>query len=373
MIRNDIESLRIKGFRSIENIEMDGLPRVAVLIGANGSGKSNVLRFVEMLGWMTRRSGGRLAEFAERHGGGSGQLFRGAAFTERIEGEIGLRRGGVRHGYRFELACAADERLFFSREEMLAGAGPAQPGEWLTVGNGHSESAMPGEAVRGKDPTGAQIICETFAGCSVYHFRDTSASTGIRRNCDPEDYARLRPDGSNLAAVLHWLERTNPGRLDWICRQIGRILPAFDRFGIERTYGRVRLRWKERGSDRTFGAHLTSDGSLRFFALATLLYLPAEALPDVILLDEPELGLHPAAVSLLGGMIRSLSAERQIVVATQSPQLVDALGADSVFVADLADGRTEVGRLDRERFSQWLEDGYGVGELWQRNLIGGYP
>ena len=210
MIRNDIESLRIKGFRSIENIEMDGLPRVAVLIGANGSGKSNVLRFVEMLGWMTRRSGGRLAEFAERHGGGSGQLFRGAAFTERIEGEIGLRRGGVRHGYRFELACAADERLFFSREEMLAGAGPAQPGEWLTVGNGHSESAMPGEAVRGKDPTGAQIICETFAGCSVYHFRDTSASTGIRRNCDPEDYARLRPDGSNLAAVLHCVNSLPP-------------------------------------------------------------------------------------------------------------------------------------------------------------------
>ena len=369
MIRNDIESLRIKGFRSIEDIEMDGLPQVAVLIGANGSGKSNILRFVEMLGWMTRRPAGRLAEFVERHGGASDQLFRGAAFTESIAGEVGLDLGGYRHGYRFELALADDERLFFSREEMLT-----RSGEWLTVGSGHRESAVPEAAVRGKDPTTttAQIICKTL-DCSVYHFRDTSASAGIRRNCDPEDYARLRTDGSNLAAVLHWLERTNPHRLDLICRQIGRILPAFDRFDIERTYARVRLRWKERDSDRTFGAHLTSDGSLRFFALAALLHLPAEALPDVILLDEPELGLHPAAVSLLGGMIRSLSAERQIVVATQSPHLVDALGADSVFVAELRDGRTEVGKLDRELFSQWLEDGYGAGELWQRNLIGGYP
>ena len=373
MIRNDIESLRIEGFRSIEDILMDGLPPVAVLIGANGSGKSNILRFVEMLGWMTRPSGGRLAKFVERHGGAGDQLFRGAAFTERIAGEIGLRRGGVRHGYRFGLACAADDRLFFSSEEMLAGSGPERPGEWLTLGSGHGESAVPDAAVRGKDPTAAQIICETLAGCSVHHFRDASAGAGIRGSCDPEDYARLRPDGSNLAAVLYWLERTNPLRLDLICGQIGRILPPFDRFDIERTRGRVRLRWRERGSDRTFGAHLTSDSSLRFFALTTLLYLPAEALPDVILLDEPELGLHPAAVSLLGGMIRSLSAERQIVVATQSPQLVDALGADSVFVVELTDGRSEVGRLDRERFGQWLEDGHGAGELWRRNLTGGYP
>ena len=119
MIRNDIESLRIEGFRSIEDILMDGLPPVAVLISANGSGKSNILRFVEMLGWMTRPSGGRLAEFAERHGGAGDQLFRGAAVTERIAGEIGLRRGGVRHGYRFGLAYAADERLFFSSEDVL--------------------------------------------------------------------------------------------------------------------------------------------------------------------------------------------------------------------------------------------------------------
>ncbi len=125
--------------------------------------------------------------------------------------------------------------------------------------------------------------------------------------------------------------------------------------------------------DRSLGAHLTSDGSLRFFALVTLLNLPDEMLPDVLLLDEPELGLHPAAVTLVADMIKSLATERQVIVATQSPLLVDAFDLDEIIVAELRNERTEFHRLDPNDYKQWLAEAFTTGELWQKNLIGGRP
>jgi len=181
------------------------------------------------------------------------------------------------------------------------------------------------------------------------------------------------PHGGNLAAVLYRLEWEDDRRYEYICRQIGRILPGFDRFAIEESAGKVALRWQSKWADKTFGAHLTSDGSLRLFALVTLLNLPAEMLPDIVLLDEPELGLHPAAISIIGGMISSLSVERQVIVATQSPLLVDAFNLEQIFVLDMVEGQTHCRRLDSDSYQVWLEDGYSPGELWQKNLFGGRP
>ncbi|MCY4372645.1 MAG: AAA family ATPase, partial [Spirochaetaceae bacterium] len=158
-----------------------------------------------------------------------------------------------------------------------------------------------------------------------------------------------------------------------ISGHIQRVLPTFDRFQIAERYGKVMLRWKAVGSDKSFGPHLTSDGSLRFFALVTLLNLPGEMLPAVLLLDEPELGLHPAAVALIGGMIKSLAVERQIIVATQSPLLVDAFDLEEILVLDLEDGQTTFSRPDATGYGRWLEEGFMPGEMWQKNLIGGRP
>ena len=132
------------------------------------------------------------------------------------------------------------------------------------------------------------------------------------------------------------------------------------------------MRWKAKGTDKTFGAHLTSDGSLRFFALTTLLNLPPEMLTDVILLDEPELGLHPAAMTLVGGMIQALGRDRQVIVATQSPLLVDTFSLNEIIVLELQDGETKIRRLDPNEYQNWLKE-YTTGELWQKNLLGGRP
>lgn len=205
-----------------------------------------------------------------------------------------------------------------------------------------------------------------------YQFHDTSDDSRLKKNWDVEDSTYLRSDGGNLAAILLRLRDEEIQRFESICAYIQRVLPIFDRFEIEERYGRVMLRWKAKGMSKSIGAHLTSDGSLRFFALVTLLNLPPEMLPDVLLLDEPELGLHPAAAALIGDMIKALAVERQIIAATQSPLLVDAFDIDEILVLEVEDGKTNARRCDEQQYREWLDD-YTTGEIWQKNLLGGRP
>ena len=154
---------------------------------------------------------------------------------------------------------------------------------------------------------------------------------------------------------------------------ISDVLPELRNFALEDEFGRVYLRWQHAHFDQEVGAHLTSDGSLRFFCLATLLNLPPRLLPDVILLDEPELGLHPVAIAKIGDMIRVLSKDKQVIVATQSPILVNSFEIDELFVLEMERGRTEAKKFHRKQFQAWLDDDYSPGELWRINLLGGRP
>lgn len=371
-----IESVRIRGFRSLANVEISGLPMATVLIGANGSGKSNFIRFFEMLSWMLRSRS--LGEFVERHGGADDQLFGGNVVTPRMEAEIGLRTDAGRNEYRFALSYAHPDRFFFSEESFrFIRDAEIREAEWQPFEGGHREAKIV-EAAQGREDLGvsartARVIVRLLRNCAVYQFHDTSDGSNFKKNWDVGDNNQLRSHGGNLAAVLYRLQQEDIRRYEFICRQIGRILPGFDRFDIEESYGKVALRWKAKWTDKTFGAHLTSDGSLRFFALVTLLNLPSEMLPDVILLDEPELGLHPAAVTLVGGMINSLATERQIILATQSPLLVDGFDLDGIIALDLREGRTEFRKLDKEDYRIWLEEGFSPGKLWRQNFLGGRP
>ena len=368
-----IESVRIQGFRSLADVEISAMPRAAVLIGANGSGKSNFVRFFEMLSWMLRSR--KLAEFVEMHGGADDQLFGGNSVTPRLTAKVGMRTNVGLNEYRFALSYAHPDRFVFTQEELRLNIYDLPTEPWRSLGSGHSE-AMIVEAVQfgsGIDSTIAAMTVNLLRTCSVYQFHDTSDSSNFKKRWDAEDNAQLRSHGGNLAAILYRLEHEDRRRYEAVCRQIARILPGFDHFDIRESYGKVALRWKAKGTDKTYGAHLTSDGSLRFFALVTLLNLPPEMLPDVILLDEPELGLHPAAVTLVGGMIESLSQERQVIVATQSPLLVDMFNLEQIIVLELQHGQTKLRMLKADDYRLWLEDCFTPGELWQKNLLGGRP
>lgn len=305
-------------------------------------------------------------------------MYRGNAITSRVAAALSVRTDRGRNEYRFTLSHAHPDRLVFSEEAVrVQGGDPFGDDGWYSLSDRHPEPtivylpdihAVP-PATRGA----AQTIVDLLQSCATYQFHDTSGNSHFKKRWDVEDNNCLLPHGGNLAAVLHRLERQDRPRFESISRHIRRVLPVFERFQIEESYGKVSLRWKAVGVDKTFGAHLTSDGSLRFFALVTLLNLPHEMLPAVLLLDEPELGLHPVAVSLLGGMIKALAADRQIVVATQSPLVVDAFDLDEVVVADLDDGKTRFRKLESKDYQRWLDDDFTPGELWQKNLFGGRP
>ena len=374
-----LESVRIQGFRSLADVELSGLGATSVLIGSNGSGKSNFIRFFEMLSWMLRSS--RLGEFVERHGGADDQLYGGNGTTPRMEAALALSTGMGRNEYRFSLAHVHPDRFMFADEafRFIPRNRPEQQTKptWTPLGSGHREAAIVKVAQSppstGANRVTARVIVRLLRNCAVHQFHDTSDTSNFKKRWDVEDNNRLRTHGGNLAAVLHRLEHEDNRRFESICRHIRRVLPVFDRFQIDESYGRVMLRWKARGTDKTFGAHLTSDGSLRFFALVTLLNLPREMLPDVLLLDEPELGLHPTAVALIGNMIKALVGDLQIIVATQSPLLVDVFDLDEIVVLDLHNGSTTFRRLDPDAYRDWLDDSFTPGELWQKNLLGGRP
>ena len=371
-----LESIRIRGFRSLADVTIELSPNVTVLIGPNGSGKSNLFRFFELCGWMLRER--RLGEFVARQGGADDQLFRGRAVTPQIEAELAVRTEAGRCGYRFTLAAAQPDRLMFADESIrCCEAEDGADAEWRQLGSGHSEALLVEAAqvggIDGVDTTAARAILQLLRDCVVYQFHDTSDNSKFKQLWDVSDCAQLRSHGGNLAPVLMRLEREKFRLYDLICRQIGRMVPGFERFDLVEQYGKVALRWKAKGSEQTYGAHLTSDGSLRLFALATLLYLPPEMLPGVVLLDEPELGLHSAAVELVGHMIKRAGHDRQVIAATQEPEVVDVFGLEQLAVLDLEDGRTTCRRFDPKEYWRWFEGGYTTGTLWYKGLFGGNP
>lgn len=369
-----IESIRIRGFRSLADVTVTDLPPVSVLIGANGSGKSNVMRFFEMLGWMLRSS--RLGDFVQMQGGADDQLFHGRRRTPQMEAELRLVTEPGHNDYRFVLAHAHPDRLIFLEEAYrFSKRSWGTLAEWQYLGSGHAEAGIVSAARASVSPPRktASVVVNLLRNCVTYQFHDTSDESRFKQSADVTDNGFLRSHGGNLAAVLHRLEAEESDRFRLICRHVGRILPGFDRFVLEERHGKVLLRWATTHSDKTFGAHLTSDGSLRFFALVTLLNLPPEMLPDVILLDEPELGLHPMAVDLVAEMVKAVGRSRQVIVATQSPLFVDAFGLDAVIVVDLDEGATVLRQLDPAQYAQWVEQDYSSGRLWTRNLLGGGP
>ena len=373
-----IERIRIRGFRSLADVDFRPRKGASVLIGANGSGKSNFVQFFNMLSWMLKSR--RLAEFVTRQGGADDQMHAGNETTPRLDAEIAIRTATGRNEYRFALAYAHPDQLMFT-EEAFRYSRDDQGGDtkWTHLDSGHREARIveAGQSdgvsqASGPHAKTARTVTCLLRNCAAYQFHNTGVTSSFMKTWDAGDNAYMRSDGGNLPAILHRLEQEDVRRYELICRQIRRVLPGFDRFQIEEQYGKVALRWRSGYWDKSFGAHLTSDGSLRFFALATLLNLPVEMLPSVVLLDEPELGLHPKAIALIGDMIRALAASRQVIVATQSPLLVDSFGLGEVFVLEMNGGCTEWHVPDAAQLQTWLEE-FSVGELWQKNLLGGRP
>jgi predicted ATPase len=371
---NILSKLTLEGFRSIKSASF-ALEPLTVLIGANGAGKSNLIDFLRMLNYALSR--GFQDPYLVERGPASAILHFGPKVTPLIRAELEFRTEVGLNTYRFSLADSVGDKLTFTREEVqFHKTGFARPTPPIPVIPRPSDESGLAEVWADNDPT-VRFVKSLLARCRVYQFHDTGLTSHLRDE-SPLDRSRyLYADGGNLAAFLLSLREESIDSYASIVRTLRLILPWFDEFILEpegpEKYPRVLLRWRMVGhSDYEFGPAQLSDGSLRLMALITLLLQPPDRLPALIVIDEPELGLHPAAEQVLAGLLKSASHHVQVLVATQSATFLDHFAPEHVVVVENENGASTFTRQNPEQLRSWLGR-YTLGEIWSKNLIGGRP
>ncbi|MBM4047037.1 MAG: chromosome segregation protein SMC [Planctomycetes bacterium] len=369
-MRQRLEKLTLKGFKTIrELLDFEPGP-LTVLIGPNGAGKSNFISFFRLLSW-TLASPGNLQAYVAELGGASTLLFDGPARTREIEAQLTLATETGESHYGFRLVHAAGDTLIYTDEVCrFSRTGIPEAAEWKSLEAGHRESRLIEKADRG-DRT-AKTILFLLRRIIVHQFHNTSATARMRAKWDVEDNRWLKEDAGNLAPFLRRLRESENTCYQRIVENIRLILPFFADFELEPEHGRLLLCWRERNSDRVFNASQAGDGMLRAMAMIALLLQPDSDLPNVLILDEPELGLHPYAINVVGGLIRGVSTKTQVLVATQSMSLVDCFAPEDIVVIERKGRESEFRRLDGKALEEWLAD-YSLSELWEKNIIGGRP
>ncbi len=364
---DSLTCLELSGFKSLHSTTLD-FTSLNVLIGPNGAGKSNLISFFKLLNWMTPAPG-NLQFFVGKVGGANALLHDGASTTPEINAALTFETSDGRNEYAMRLNYAAPDTLIFA-DERYRFTPPGKQHDWTLLGAGHREMRLIEQAEQGK--RSARYILNLLKRCVVYQFHNTSESARIRQRWDINDNRFLRDDGANLAPLLLRLRDVEPRAYARIVEVIRLIAPFFGDFVLEPIAHSVLLQWRERGSDAIFGAHQASDGILRAIALITLLLQPAEELPSVIILDEPELGLHPYAINIIAGLLKSVSLHRQVILSTQSMTLIDYFEPEQIIVVDRPDRASMFHRLDPVKLQDWLSE-YSLAELWEKNVLGGRP
>ena len=359
---SSIIKLSVTGFKSIRSLQHFELTNLNVLIGANGAGKSNFIGLFRLLGEIVEE---RLQLFVQTQGGPDALLHGGRGQTERLHAEFYF----ARNGYKFDLVPTSDNRLIFEDERSWF-AGSMYPGSYsASLGAGHDESKLKTAA-----DSFSPYVRSSVTNWRVYHFHDTSERAKVKQRHPLNDNLRLKADAANLAAYLRMLREEHETEYRRIVQTIQLVAPFFDDF-VHRNDANdsIELEWLQKGNpDTPFKAHMLSDGTLRFMCLATLLLQPWYKLPETVLIDEPELGLHPYAIAVLADMFKQVAERRQLVVSTQSVELLNELTPKDVIAVDQVDGASTFRRFTQEELASWLEQ-YALGELWKRNLLGGRP
>ncbi|HFE46024.1 MAG TPA: ATP-binding cassette domain-containing protein [Nannocystis exedens] len=388
---------RHRGFGSLADVSLQPGP-LTVLIGPNGAGKSNLLRALRMVSLMRT---GSLQRFVAEAGGASALLHYGPKRTPVIslKLEFDLDSPGhlnhtdtdtdtdtdpdtdddtdehAKNWYEARLGFAAGDRLMYLDELVgYQSSKDRRKREW-SLGAGHWESVLRDEAMDPKNTT-VRTANHCIRGLTFFHFHDTSMTSALRTKAWVQDDRFLRSDGSNLAAFLRRLQQSehDDERTAWrrINQFVRRIVPAVKMLDpTMEGAGSVRLDWVD-DRDQRFGVHQLSDGTLRSIALITALAQPTHLLPMFVSIDEPELGLHPAAIHLLAELARSVSRHTQVLFATQSTSFLDHFEPHEVVVVERDGGKSQLKPVDGDALASWLED-YRLSEIFGKGVIGGRP
>ncbi len=359
-----LSKLTIKGYKSIQSLENFELTNLNILLGANGAGKSNFISVFKLLANMYAQN---LQLYVQKNGGADALLHYGRKKTQELKMKFYFQN----NGYFFDFIPTVDNRLIFKEENIFHISEHLIPPvtymeSLTTIGQGNSESKM-------HNAVPAVYAIDAIESWRVYHFHDTSDTALVKQIHSTSDNLRLKTDAANLAAFLWLLKQKHSDSYHQIVRTIQLVAPFFSDFVNRENGGYIQLEWFEKGNlDTPFKAHVLSDGTLRFMCLATLLLQPFHLMNDTILIDEPELGLHPYALQVLADLIKRAAEQKQLIISTQSVELINYFSANDIIVVDRVNDTSTFKRLDEENLKDWLED-YTLGDLWKQNIIGGRP
>jgi predicted ATPase len=360
-----LDYLTIRGFKSIRELDNFKLNPLNVFVGANGVGKSNLISFFHLFHALMENN---LGDYILKNGGISDLLYNGRKTTEEIFSETHF---GPR-GYRFKIKPGADEESFEITDEARYYE-LGNTGWWNFSSTGQRKSALVFEAT--KNTTVAiysRPVYNAVSSWKTYHFHDSGATAPMRHAEIIQDNESLRPDAANIAPFLLRLHEEKIEIYEDILNTCRGVIPYLDDFLLKpKKYGaaeKVSLMWKTKGTDYPMQPYQLSDGSIRFICLTTALLQPTP--PAAIIIDEPELGLHPEAIRLLGELLNYAAKRTQLIIATQSPLLLDQFAVEDIVVVNRKDGQSVFERLEENDFDVWLED-YSIGELWVKNVIMG--
>jgi len=357
-MKGTIKTIRISGFKSIRELPDFELRDLNIMIGANGAGKSNFVQIFHLLMAMAQKNP---QEFIQVNGGADNFLHNGPRHTSHIEIEFGFGVMSPIESYCLILTPTVNEGFVITEDHRFTPLATEDKTSHLSA---HQSW-----------PDARSFVDKAISSWMVYHFHDTSATAPMRRSEIIEDNQLLRGNGGNIAPFLRRLRDDGKlhSRYQEIVRAVRLVMPFFDDFRLDTKEFRpgeekVRLNWRQRGSDFPMQPYHLSDGSIRFICLATALLQPDP--PSTIVIDEPELGLHPEAIAILAELIQDATERTQVVIATQSPLLLNEFALEDIIVVNRKDGQSTFERLNFNDYNEWLKE-YSVGELWAKNVIAG--
>ena len=354
-----LQWIEIEGYKSIKKAKIDFTP-INIIIGANGSGKSNLISIFD---FFRALADGRLSKF-----GSASHVFHfGTKETKKMKVSMKVDKNSY-HG-TFEESFFGNSIVIDDEYCKIETSDKTYSLEIIVSDSGLAEVDENSNTVQG-------YTKHYMNSCKVHHFHDTSSSAGFKKPQDAGEHYFLQKDGGNIAPFLYNLKEKNYGVYKDIVQSVQAVAPYFKDFFLEveeESFGddTIVLRWKHvDNDDATFTAYHLSDGTARFILMAALFLQPKP--PKTIVLDEPELGLHPKALAVLADIIKSVSKTTQVICSTQSVEFANHFEPEDFIVVDQKNGISEFSRPKTEDLEMWLEE-YGMGDIWCKNLIGGRP
>ncbi|MFM9911643.1 MAG: AAA family ATPase [Chitinophagaceae bacterium] len=365
-----IAEIHIENFKSIRNLELK-FNSINILIGGNGAGKSNLISYFKLLNNISTEN---LQSFVSKNSGADTFLYFGKKNSKYLSSEIIFSKKKNQNSYSFQLGPTSEDNFYFEKERIGFDKGSLGK-NWYSedLGSGHLETKLFDNLKKHESWGVSDYVAAAFKQFKVYHFHDTSDTASVKQTSNINDNAILREDASNLASFLYKLQKVKPENFKQIEAIVKLVAPFFQKFNLNPNQldpEKIRIEWLEVGSDKYFNANNLSDGTLRMICLATLLLQPNP--PSTIIIDEPELGLHPSAINVLAALIKSVSLTTQIIISTQSVTLINQFAPENIIIVDRKEQQSSFRHISENELEGWKEE-YALGEIWEKNIIGGRP